>query len=496
MPGALAFEAYPPPTTRADLGVQAFWSELHVEQSLSSEIGSDYTAAARNSPVLATFLAHSAQVCSVISLAGIAAPHFCFQLNGNGNHGCSAGPLITFSETREQKCMLNRHCLWEIAKSAYQRHLPQKANTCLLLTNHQLGLVMPTPAEIFPFSAVVVLSPSAGCNSDRDLHCRLQRALFDHGLLAVGAQRVEDCTAHCFLASELIRSPGHVGGATRGIVTMSSLGSNGRFGNQLFQYAYVKLYALRHGLEPMLPRWAGNQLFGLNDKDYAEQSCRELRFGAFDDSDLLLWQMHDPPADINLSGHFQELPACWERHRPFVRRLFQLVPRYQHGIESWHQHLTHGGKRALVAVHVRRTDYRYYSTVPWFRLVPEAWYVSWLRQIWPKLPDPVLFVATDEPETVLPAFNEFASVAMPATLRHHIIDFEILRRADHLAIANSSFSRMAALLAADTQRCVRPSFEARSFVPYQAWLDGGFWRRYSDGRMVHKLLDGDPSALP
>jgi hypothetical protein len=122
-------------------------------------------------------------------------------------------------------------------------------------------------------------------------------------------------------------------------------------------------------------------------------------------------------------------------------------------------------------------------------------HVSWLRKIWPRLRDPVLFVATDEPETVLPVFNEFASVAIPSTLRHHIVDFEILRRADHLAIANSSFSRVAAILAADTQRCVRPSFEARSFVPYQAWLDGGYWRRYSDGSPVHKLLDGDLSAL-
>ena len=92
---------------------------------------------------------------------------------------------------------------------------------------------------------------------------------------------------------------------------MSTLGSNGRFANQLFQYAYVKLYALRHGLEPMLPRWVGNELFGLDDKCWAAHSCRELRFGSFDDSDLVLWEMNDPPVDIDPYGYFQELPACW-----------------------------------------------------------------------------------------------------------------------------------------------------------------------------------------
>ena len=128
-------------------------------------------------------------------------------------------------------------------------------------------------------------------------------------------------------------------------------------------------------------------------------------------------------------------------------------------------------------------------------MVPEGWYVSWLRQIWPALRNPVLFVATDEPETVLPAFNEFTSIAVPSMLRHHVIDFEMLRRADYLAIANSSFSRMAAILAADAQQCWCPSFETRSLVPYQPWLDGGFWGQFSDGTRFHRLLDGDLSAL-
>ena len=106
-------------------------------------------------------------------------------------------------------------------------------------------------------------------------------------------------------------------------------------------------------------------------------------------------------------------------------------------------------------------------TQPWFRLVPEDWYLAWLRTIWPTLRDPLLFVATDEPDAILPLFREFEAVsatfgAAAQALPDHVCDFEILRRADYLAICNSSFSRMAAILAPSTQRCFLPSFQTRS----------------------------------
>ena len=125
--------------------------------------------------------------------------------------------------------------------------------------------------------------------------------------------------------------------------------------------------------------------------------------------------------------------------------------------------VTKGGKRTLVAAHGRRGDYRGLQTYPQFRLVPEEMYIRWLRGIWPKLPDPVLFVASDEAE-VLEFFTEFERLPAPGAgatraLPRDLFDFRFLRRADVLAICNSSFSRMAAILADDAQRCFLPSFE-------------------------------------
>jgi glycosyltransferase involved in cell wall biosynthesis len=274
---------------------------------------------------------------------------------------------------------------------------------------------------------------------------------------------------------------------------MSSLGSNGRFANQLFQYAYVKLYALRHGLTAAVPDWEGRALFDLQDPFCTGVALPQLSFKGFTEDDLNLWEIDDPPIDIDLLGYFQEIPECWQSHRPLLRRMFELSAEHQNAVEAWHNKLTRGGERTLVAVHVRRGDYRGFD-MPWLRLVPEDWYLDWLRAIWPTLCDPLLFVATDEPDAILPRFNEFepiSAIGSPAQqLPEHVCDFELLRRADYLAICNSSYSRMAAILAPSTQKCFLPAFQKQCFVPYEPWIDPGFWARFAENPLATPLRGG------
>ena len=182
------------------------------------------------------------------------------------------------------------------------------------------------------------------------------------------------------------------------------------FGNQLFRYACLKLYALRHGLTPALPVWAGNQLFGLKDRSSEDLQLPPLSYGGFAKNDREMWERDEPPINVDLAGYFQEIPECWRTHRPLLRHLFQLPSEHLEAIEAWRHVVTKGGRRTLVAVHVRRGDYRNFST-PYFRLVPEDWYLDWLRAIWPSLCDPVLFVGTDEPDAILPQFHEFETVS-------------------------------------------------------------------------------------
>ena len=345
-------------------------------------------------------------------------------------------------------------------------------------------------AATFGFRAVAALMPTDDPNeADR---WRLGRDLFDRGLVGNGAVPVGAQMARCFLASDAVRSPNRLDAGTRGQVIMSTLGQSGRFGNQLFQYAFVKLYALRHGLAAAVPDWEGRGLYDLRDAFSAGITLPQITFKSFTLEDLRLWENSNPPIDVDFWGYFQEVSERWRPHRSLLRTLFALPTEQQESIDAWHNDLTKGGERTLVAVHVRRGDYRN-ADIPRFRVVPEVWHLAWLRDIWPTLREPVLFVATDEPDAILPSFEEFDPVSVAdwpaAQLPEHIRDFEVLRRADYLALSNSSFSRMAAILAPAGQRSFIASFEEQRFVPYEPWIDPGFWARFAEPSPA--LLDGD-----
>ena len=49
------------------------------------------------------------------------------------------------------------------------------------------------------------------------------------------------------------------------VVSMKGLGNQGRFGNQIFQYMFLKNYALKYNLQALVPPWVGDWLFGLRD---------------------------------------------------------------------------------------------------------------------------------------------------------------------------------------------------------------------------------------
>jgi glycosyltransferase involved in cell wall biosynthesis len=342
------------------------------------------------------------------------------------------------------------------------------------------------PADEFSFRAVAAIFPGPSGRPGDGHNWKVRRSLFDRGLVCIGSVDFVAGHALCFLASDAVRSFNQLDVESRGHVTMSTLTEGVGFGNQLWRYACVKLYALRHGLTPALPAWQGNQLFSLEDKSCAAFAFPKIAYPGFADNDRELWDLDDPPINIDLEGYFQEIPECWQKHRELLRRMFQLSPAHVRAIDAWRDAVTDGGRRTLVAISVRRGDYYKFQSEswPWFRIVPNEWYLDWLRTIWPTLSDPVLFVTSDEPDKILPVFQEFEPV--PATfgsigqgLPQHVRDFEVLRRADYLAICNSSFPRFAAILAPSTQKCFLPSFQTQSFLPYEPWMDPAFWPRFS-----------------
>jgi hypothetical protein len=268
-----------------------------------------------------------------------------------------------------------------------------------------------------------------------------------------------------------------------GSVAMSGFGQNGRLGNRLIQYLFLRFYAQRNGLEFAMPEWPEAAILQTPPQAVSMRKGQwpVVRFGPFEDrAALALWDLDEPPVDVDFDGYFQEIPESWVAHRARARGWLRLRIDVEQKLVEWRRRNAPAGT-TLVAVHVRRGDFADYDPArnPHFRLAPIDWYRDWLARLWPTLPEPRLYVATDDPAAVAPAFADYAPLLPPDTgLGPVIDDLAAMRVADVLGLCNSSFSRAAALMAEDAQRQAIVDFDAQALVEYRAWEDRAFWRRF------------------
>lgn len=249
-------------------------------------------------------------------------------------------------------------------------------------------------------------------------------------------------------------------------VSMRLLGSNGKFGNQLLQYGFLRLYAAAHGLTALTPDWIGRDLFGLDDPFCGSP------LPAVDESQADLFESLNGKgpvfADHDLTGFFCGHARDWGARADDFRALFRPAPRAA-AIAQQALAALRGRGRTVVAVHIRRGDFGHGP----FWIAPSAWYRDWLDRIWPTLDAPVLYIASDDPG----AAGEFArfgavgasdlGVVLPGA--DFYLDHYLLSQADRLAISNSSFSFTAAMLNTGAQEFVRPDPDLRSLVPFEPW---------------------------
>ena len=253
-----------------------------------------------------------------------------------------------------------------------------------------------------------------------------------------------------------------------GLITMSSLGTNGRFANQMFQYAFLKCYAQKHGLRVETPAWLGQKLFGFTDPAISRR-LPEFRERSNQFADALVPNATQPFRNVDFWGFFQYNTRYYAPQRDYFRSLFHPTPQVLAHVQRMLEKLRHRGK-TIVGLHLRRGDYGYEH----FFVAPSAWYLEWLRSLWPTLEDPVLFIASDEPAKVLADFAEFNPVTakeLGPTLpgADFYPDFFLLSQCDALAISNSSFSFAAAMLNERAGIFARPHLPTQKLIPFNPW---------------------------
>jgi hypothetical protein len=250
-------------------------------------------------------------------------------------------------------------------------------------------------------------------------------------------------------------------------VQMRALGRKGRFGNQLLQYAFVRLYAQQHDLVAEFPDWIGRDIFDFDDPF---PSAKLPTFNE-ENADLfgsLQGRTGQVFADWDINGYFCGNTNGWGALRSQFCALFKPGQKVLGLLDQALDKLRSEGK-TIVAIHLRKSDYGYGR----FWVAPSSWYLVWLRTIWARLERPVLYIASDiaGPHPDFADFTPWSAdqlgVEIPGA--NFLVDHHILRHADHLAISNSSFSFVAAMLNARALSFLRPDPNLRELIPFDPW---------------------------
>jgi hypothetical protein len=253
----------------------------------------------------------------------------------------------------------------------------------------------------------------------------------------------------------------------RPAISMSALGRYGQFGNQLLQYAFLRLYAGEHGLTAQAPDWIGRDLFDRDDP-LPQAPLPMLDEAQADFFGSLARETPQVYAGMDIKGYFCAGMERWGPRSEAFRALFTPGRKLRPLLDRAMDELRRRG-RTLVGVHIRRRNYGYGR----FWVAPERWYADWLGTLLPRLDAPVLYVATDDP-LARESFARFSplgtaelGVSIPGA--DFFLDHYVLSRAEHLAISNSSFSFTAALLNKRAAGFVRPDPLRRALVAFEPW---------------------------
>jgi hypothetical protein len=247
----------------------------------------------------------------------------------------------------------------------------------------------------------------------------------------------------------------------------TTLGTRGRFAHNVLEYVMLRLYAEHYGLVLETPDWVGGLYFDVNDPKpsgalppwlFARHALNDLVDGKGEpraDRDIL-----SPLFLFDYPKRFRDRVQHWLKPRR------EWLPRIEPAVKA----LRDGG-RTVVALHIRRGDFVQYG----YPVTRTDRYVEWLRDLWPELERPVLYLASDDLDAVRGDFAEFApvtlaDVAPPWPDLEYLQDFHVLSEADVVGVsAASGFSQLAARLNQRARILVQPDIATQRIVPFIPW---------------------------
>jgi predicted nucleic acid-binding Zn-ribbon protein len=246
------------------------------------------------------------------------------------------------------------------------------------------------------------------------------------------------------------------------VITSSNLDQVQEFGDQLFQYAFLKLYAQQHHLTVETSAWVGQQLFGYTDPPISEVLPVQLE----DSQNPTIANTEDLISNVDFQGEFQYHTRYYAPFKAEFCALLQPIPEIEASLETALKHLRSKGQ-TIVGIYLE-----YQQDNP---TIPSDWYLEWLRGFWETLEEPVLYIASNNPEYIpLEEFSDYhpltvKDLEIECEIAPFYPDFYILSHCDAVAISNSTFGFIATLLNSKGQYFFRPHLAAGKLIPFNPW---------------------------
>ena len=105
-------------------------------------------------------------------------------------------------------------------------------------------------------------------------------------------------------------------------ITLSTLGSNGRFGNQIFQYAFLRICAKYYNLDFETSDWIGEYLFGHHDVKISSDLPLIKEEEIFLSSEYNLAKDSNSLRNVDLYGYFLCHTRFYKHYKDFFTSLY------------------------------------------------------------------------------------------------------------------------------------------------------------------------------
>ncbi len=278
----------------------------------------------------------------------------------------------------------------------------------------------------------------------------------------------------------------------RGVLQMTEFGRMGRWGNQIFQYSFLKTYAGRYDLEVQIPAWIGEDLYGFHDARPDKglyPVVREKKIHGTDDT--VIPHLAEPLCNVNVEGWFQYHMSYYRPYKDYIQDLFGgPLPAVRERMAQPLEKLRRRGE-TLVGLHIRRGD----TGVGFAYLTPLAWYQQLIERKFSSWPHPVLFIATEDISLVenFRRFNPLTVEDLGLDLKKRPManfdymkhdlqrrdpraldffpDWYLLQQCDVLLLPNSTFGFTAAMTSRACRQVFRSDPAVGGFAELADWWD-------------------------